>query len=368
MSSHRMGWFSARGVALIGASVALAAMAAATASTAMASVLPHGPVSAGWGWATVRNASASYTPAAKDQGNSTGGTNAVTHMAAGLYRVDMPGIGVYAGVPQVSTLGNASHACSVDAWSPNGGIESIYVGCYSRTGGAFADATFTVEYLVTAGDAGPLAYLYANSPTTANYPAEAPYSINSAGGTNSIHRNGPGSYTVTIGGIHATGGNAQVSAAGQYGFVCNVASVAVQSTSTKIGVICRNSSGAATDTTFTLVYTKGEGLKGHGQGKVTYLVGNQPTAHSYAPASSTRFATPAGTPKITRASTGVYNVTLPSMPEGGAAFVSAFGTSDKIRCTIGSIRTTSTPQQVQVRCTTFAGVAKDAKFTLSYED
>jgi len=366
MASPRLGWFSARRVALIGASVAMVALIAGTASIATAASLRPQVAVDDWGWVTARNSTGTYTPAAKDQGNSSGGTNAVTHMSTGLYRVDFPGIGVTAGVPQVSTLGNATRACSIDAWSPNGGTESVYVGCYDRTTGAFADATFTVEYLVAAGDAGPLAYLYANEPSLANYPAELPYSVNTAGGTNSIHRNGTGDYTVTIGGIHTSSGNAQVTAEGQYAFVCNVQGVVNNSTSTQIGVKCRNYSGAATDTAFTLAYTKGEGLKGHAKTKVAYLVGDQPTAHSYTPASFERFANPAAVPHVTRASAGVYNVSLPSMPEGGAAFVSAFSTS-KVRCTIGSIRTTTTPQVLQLRCTNFAGTAKDAQFTLAYE-
>jgi hypothetical protein len=55
------------------------------------------------------------------------------------------------------------------------------------------------------------------------------------------------------------------------------------------------------------------------------------------------------------------------MPAGGTAKVSAYG-SDSARCTLRKIRTSGTPQKVQVRCWTPAGLAANSKFTLSYEN
>ena len=68
-----------------------------------------------------------------------------------------------------------------------------------------------------------------------------------------------------------------------------------------------------------------------------------------------------------RTSKGVYTVKLPGMPSGGAAIVTSYGPRSTQRaCQIVSIRTTGTPQQVAVRCFTYAGVAADSQFVFSY--
>ncbi len=70
---------------------------------------------------------------------------------------------------------------------------------------------------------------------------------------------------------------------------------------------------------------------------------------------------------IRRTSKGVYAVTLPGMPSGGAAIVTSYGARSHQRaCQIGSIRTTGTPQQVVVRCFKYAGAPADSMFVLSY--
>ena len=56
---------------------------------------------------------------------------------------------------------------------------------------------------------------------------------------------------------------------------------------------------------------------------------------------------------------------LPSMPKGGAAIVTAYG-SGKIRCNVATINTAGTPEQMNVRCRDFSGHSVDAAFTLSY--
>ena len=68
-----------------------------------------------------------------------------------------------------------------------------------------------------------------------------------------------------------------------------------------------------------------------------------------------------------RTSKGVYTVKLPGMPSGGAAIVTSYGPRSTQRaCQIGSIRTTGAPQQVVVRCFTYAGSPADSQFVFSY--
>ena len=53
------------------------------------------------------------------------------------------------------------------------------------------------------------------------------------------------------------------------------------------------------------------------------------------------------------------------MAPGGAAHVTPVG-GGTARCNVSSIRTTSLPQKVGVRCWNTAGKPTDSRFTLSY--
>ena len=71
-------------------------------------------------------------------------------------------------------------------------------------------------------------------------------------------------------------------------------------------------------------------------------------------------------PHVTRSGVGRYLVTLPGMPKGGAAHVTAYGTGASF-CALSSIRTAGTPEQVGVRCFKPNGDPVDSEFGLSYE-
>jgi hypothetical protein len=52
------------------------------------------------------------------------------------------------------------------------------------------------------------------------------------------------------------------------------------------------------------------------------------------------------------------------MPVGGAAIVNAY--TDGLTCQLGAIRTSGTPQQVEVRCFIFNGTTADTEFDFAY--
>ena len=72
---------------LIRAALFAVLLAPLVPAVAEASTPPH------WGWVTARKpTTASYTPAAKDQGNSSGGTNTVARSTAGRYVITFGGL------------------------------------------------------------------------------------------------------------------------------------------------------------------------------------------------------------------------------------------------------------------------------------
>lgn len=361
---------------LLVATIPAAAGAAGSHASAVAPVRPSGEVFTKWGWVTVRTThTGTYTPAATDRGNSAGKVNVVKQPSVGRYTILFKGLHDDGGAPQVSTLGNSPRTCMIFGWGAGtGNSEEVDVDCYTSSG-IPASTRFTVSYLATNRQEGSLAYLFASGSTEF---ANSQYSFNSTGSLNHIDRSDVGRYLVELGGLQDAWGNVQVTAregslttagatpAGVNPVTCNAVGWHPAITDQRVEVQCRESHGLPFDTSFTLTFTHHEGLKGLGNAKVAYLWSDKPGRSSYTPSHTYRYSSAGMVPNVSRQGTGRYTVTLPGMPKGGAALVNAYGNVLK-RCQIGAIRTTATPQRVQVRCFTFSGVAADAKFTLSYE-
>lgn len=355
---------------------------ATTSATAGASgTTPAGAIHfTKWGWVTVRNGThaGTYIPAAADRGNSAGKKNVVAKTGSNEYTITMRGIGDDGGAPQVSTFGNTRRMCVLDGWGRVGANQQIYVRCFKLNAHP-SPAAFTVSFLATNIEAGSLAYLYTSGTGSEDAPSQ--YSFNSSGaGPNHIDRSSAGAYTVTLPGLSSNHGNVQITArvsfvvasrggvtpAGVNPPTCNLASWVKTGADELIAVRCFDIHGLAVDSEFTLIYTKDDGLKGRGKGKVAYVWADNPTAASYHAKPAYRFARPSGIATISRLGLGSYAVTLPSMPAGGAVKVTAYGTTGA-RCVVSSIRTSASPQRIGVRCSSLSGTAKNAKFTLSYE-
>ena len=116
----------------------------------------------------------------------------------------------------------------------------------------------------------------------------------------------------------------------------------------------------------------GLGMKGAVRRNVAYLYASKPMAASYTPDAPYRYSSSDGVPTVRRAGTGRYLVTLPGMPIGGSAQVTAHasraadGSPIPRHCVISSIRTDGLPQQVGIRCFDVAGTLADSRFLLAY--
>lgn len=352
-------WSLARAIGVVTSLVALVVVA-----TPARAVDPQVFGSEVWGWVVARQPSTTdYTPAGKDQGNSSGSTNTVHRNGKGNYTVTFGGLATAGGaLIHVSPLGTAPRLCIIDDWGPSGSDYRVQLKCRSRAG-APADSTFVVNVLVLFTASDDLGYVVANQPLTADYTPDVQY--NSQDTPNTIHRLGTGRWEVTLPGLGGAGGrgNVQVTASGVPATVCRVDSWTAGLVAT---VSCRDRNGAHVDTPFDLTYLKGRGLKFEGDPNVAYVLADRPTTASYTPTPGYRYSSAGIAPQVQRIGRGVYSVKLRGMPLGGSAQVTAYGGGSR-RCVIGSIRKTGQPQRIGVRCFTADGSAPaDARFTLTY--
>ena len=344
-------------------------VAASSVSSATSAVHPAAS-SAKWGWVTVRRTGASYAPAASDQGNSTGGADTVEYAGTGTVIVFMNGIGDPGGTVEVSPLGRRDRVCYVYAWgsTSQGGIDEQMGVICSTSAGTLVNTGFTLTFFAAVADAGHLAYLEADQDATTEYSPAAVTSFDSEGGANTIHREGPGDYLVTLPHLGVSHGDAQVTQdivganpprqtepAGTAPMTpCQVLTLYPTAPDETVHVQCHDLSGTLTDARFTLMFMDGEGLKGSGHGKVAYLWAKRPSTASYVPASGYRYAKPSAT------------LTLSGMPSGGTVKLSPTGL-DAANCIVGSIRASGSPQTIGVRCFDLSGAAADTYFMLAYE-
>ena len=317
-----------------------------------------------WGWVVARQPSTTdYTPSAKDRGNSKGHTNTVHRDQRGDYTVTFKGLGTANGaLVHISPLGTAPRLCVIDDWGQSGSDYVVLVDCRDRLGHR-VDSAFVVNLLVLFSPVDDLGYVIANEPGTADYAPSVQY--NSSDALDTVHRLGTGRWQVTlpgIGGSHGRG-NVQVTAGGVEGSVCRVTSWTAGLVAT---VACRDHHGSLLDTSFDLTFMKDRGLKFEGSSHVAYVLADRPTTASYTPSTGFGFSSAGIKPRVARSARGVYSVKLDGMPLGGSAQVTAYGSGSR-RCVVASIRRSSKPQRIGVRCFTADGSSlADAKFTLTY--
>jgi hypothetical protein len=350
--------------------VAIAALVAGAPGVATA--VTSGTAPAGFtpaaGWVVVRHpsTSAAYTPAPADRGNSTGGVNTVDRNVTGSWIVTMPGLGVSGGTVQVSPLNRYPRFCSVGSWGLAPDLE-IAVTCRRRDGVA-VDTKFVVLFAVGSGvvlvPAPRLAYVL-NDVDDADHTPTMTWQYSSNGETFTVDHLGVGRYALHLGAIPDAGGTILSSVTDALVASCRVVDWDDPGDELVIRVTCRGATGVPSDETFTVLHLWRLGPEGTGGGPAAYLWADQPTAASYTPPGARRFSTAGERPTVRRTAVGVYQATLPGMPAGGAALVTAYGTGSS-HCQLGSIRTSGTPQRVGVRCFKPDGTRVDSRFTLAY--
>ena len=324
-------------------------------------------------WVTVRSPGlASFTPAAADRGNTTGGVNRVLRTAVGRWQVRFPGIGAGA-VPQVVALSASPRRCQITGFGRNAtkGHAWTNVACF-KPAGIPVDTRFTVTTVRkgTSGDTARfLGLAYADQPA-----AVSPYTPairrNSMGGTVKVERMGTGSYEVRFG--TALGDEQSVALATAVSSAlqpraCQVINWGWSEGSEveTIDVACQDGSGVAADSAFTLHYAVRGGLEGLLRGPNASFWNDTPTsATPWTAPVHYDFSSAYWVSRIAQLSTGVYRATLKGMPTGGTAIVNAYGEGRV--CQLGAIRTSGTPQQVEVRCFLFDGTTADVEFELAY--
>jgi len=172
-------------------------------STALAALVAAGSMSpaqaagrVGWVWANQPNASGQYTPPSAYSYNSTGGAITVTPIATGAYKVTFAGLHSNTGTDDVQvTAYNTTGFCTAGQWSYYHGQVNANVNCYDAMDNP-ANTQFDLLYQERTGIFGTgtkgIAFVYANSPTSASYTPDTAYQYNSTGGTNTIIRNSEG--------------------------------------------------------------------------------------------------------------------------------------------------------------------------------
>src|SRR5262249_22594154 len=142
----------------------------------------------------------SYTPSKFYQKNSQGGTNTITRQGVGQYTVTFPALaGTNGGTGELTAYRGGDHyrgaACA--GGSP---AVSVSVRC-ADPNGALVDSYFDATYTEKTKLSGKLAYVWADQPGSASYTPSTFYQFNSKGLTNTITRNGTGSYVVKFPGL-----------------------------------------------------------------------------------------------------------------------------------------------------------------------
>jgi hypothetical protein len=285
-----------------------------------------------------------------------------------MYRVYGPGPSNL----QVSSAQNPTLTyCTTAGWSLDAPKNvDAFVNCYDVNGNP-ADSYYTFLYQSRAEPFGSakkgIAYLWADQPSEASYTPNQGYQYNSTGATNTMLRNGTGSYTATIPGLTKKGGNVQVTAYGSGPARCKASGWDSGQSGTAVNVLCFDATGAAADEMFTLAYAIGEPLglfrsKTAGDDSAYVLASKPGDTKVYTPPHAYNYnGFKTGPLTAQKDSTGVYALSVPGWTMlGGAVLVTAYGTTNGF-CTAGDGLDFWDP--LQVFCYDQNGNPADSKFT-----
>jgi|KBSSwiStaDraftv2_1062776.scaffolds.fasta_scaffold90727_2 hypothetical protein len=206
-------------------------------------------------------------------------------------------------------------------------------------------------------------FAWANQPGTASYTLSHAYRFTTSGGQIHVNRFGTGAYEVVFDGIGSPGGIAHATAYGANSNFCNVLNWGAAGGNEIVAVQCFSAAGAPVDSTFLVNYAS----KQSGLTRFSYLWADQPAAADYAPASTYRYDSTGGTPKVKRTATGRYRVTLPASADlGGEPYtfqVTAYG-STPMHCKITATYVAAATHQVD--CLNTSGIFADTTFEVTF--
>lgn len=342
---------------------------------AACSSLVSGPASAGSpagtgttssAWMVVRDGSTGGVPGADDAASTGGTALSWSHQSTGVVVAALDDAG-FDGVPIVSALATSGRRCVFLGWA--GTPVNVTVAC-DDMGGIRTDTPFSLTFTngdpADGGPSGAYAHYVVYTPDSVGTFTPL-YGHASNGGAITVTHTGTGTYTAILPGL----GNA--SATGtflvtRYGGSgsCKVASWISTPADLHVEIVCRDAAGALQDARHAVLFLRKLGPEGYGGGPAAYLLADRQKQDApYQPSTTRSWQSNGKRSTIDRTAVGVYTVTLPGLPKGGAAVVSAFGTGTAT-CQLGSIRTSKAPARVQVRCYKLDGSLADSRFTLAW--
>lgn len=196
------------------------------------------------------------------------------------------------------------------------------------------------------------AYAWANEPSSASYTPSTSYSYNSSGGAITITRSGAGTYAVTFAGLAVSSGDVQVTSYNSTAR-CNVTNWG----GSAVNVACRNSSGTAVDSMFTIAVVL-NGVTSAAK-PVAYAWANNSSSASYTPSTSYSYNAGGGTITATRSAAGTYAISFGGLTiNSGDIQVSAYNSSAE--CNVANWGGTT----VNVRCYSNSGALVDSMYTV----
>lgn len=302
----------------------------------------------GWVWADQRGYSSCYSPPAPWSYNSQGGAISVCPIPgdpSGSYYVTFsglsPGWALMDNAQVVAYDGNPAyggHYCSLGYWEKSGSDVVATVFCHTPTGTLAGYSMFALFYQARSGNFGSssngMAYLLDDKSTQSSYTPAIQY--NSTGGTNTIVRNGVGSYTATLPGLQSTYSDVQVTEidGGLPAGHCSVGSWGSYQGGTNVQIGCYDGDWNASDRPFSVAYTVNESFglttPSHSEGAFAWANDSGNTS-LYIPSvfyQYNGFGT--GYLKAQKLSTGEYAVYLPASVRVSTSnvLVAAYGTNN----------------------------------------
>jgi len=306
--------------------------------------------------------------------NSSGGAISITRNARGNYSVTFAGLGnALNSNVQLTALGRGPDYCISGGWaSPNGSDVQADVFCYNKAG-SLADHSFNMLYQAReSGDATTptVAFLWADQPTASSYTPDLSYQYNPTGGTNTITRNGTGSYTANLPGLTKRGGTVLVTAYGTTAAHCQVMNWISGSSGTNVDVTCTDATGAAADEEFSLVYSINE-TAGYGPGSANggaIWASNETKTAPYNVSGKYSIAIDGEEMTAQRIAKGRYAWTMTVEPTwtSSTVLVTAYNAPGNY-CSVDGWNSNSTTTTVYVNCFDAAGMPANTRFTATFQ-
>jgi hypothetical protein len=365
--------------------VAVLLMLGAAPAGAGSPVQPtHVGARVGFAWADDPASTLEYSPGDSFDSAKRGAGAGVVPLGTGAWEVVFPRL-YAAGQPsnvqvsaemgeEVCQTGGCGY-CTTSGWAEVAHGLGVFVNCYDASGNP-QNNYFSVLYQSRVQPFGSgskgMAFLLADQPTKRNYIPNPTYQYNSTGATNSMVRKGTGSYIATIPGLTRAGGNVQVTAYGSGPARCQTAGSTADQSGTSVKVRCFDSTGAAADEEFALLYTLRVApapYRGYsGKFKGAYAWADKPgRTEIYTPARAYNY-NGFGGGKLTaqKTGTGRYTLNVPNGLEvGGLVLVSSQGKSGTY-CSGGDGFEGWVP--IEISCYDQGGNPVDSQFDVTFLD